>query len=88
MGMGQLDSAMRDSASPQRAGILTMHFAAGAPQRPRPRNGLRCWHEVVDKAQEALSQAKRAHEERAVAIEAERVALENRSEAEETRWEK
>jgi hypothetical protein len=32
--------------------------------------------EVVDKAQEALSQAKRAHEERAVAIEAERVALE------------
>jgi hypothetical protein len=44
MGMGQLDSAMRDSASRQRAGILTMHFAAGAPQRPRPRNGLRCWH--------------------------------------------
>jgi len=44
--------------------------------------------EVVDKAQEALSQAKRMHEERAVAIEAERVALENRSEAEETRWEK
>jgi colicin import membrane protein len=44
--------------------------------------------EVVDKAQEALSQAKRTHEERAVAIEAERVALENRSEAEETRWEK
>jgi hypothetical protein len=35
---------MRDSASRQRAGILTMHFAAGAPQRPRPRNGLRCWH--------------------------------------------
>ena len=83
MGMGQLDSAMRDSASRQRAGILTMHFAAGAPQRPRPRNGLRCWHEVVDKAQEALSQAKQAHEERAAAIEAERVALENRSEAEE-----
>ena len=25
MGMGQLDSAMRDSASRQRAGILTMH---------------------------------------------------------------
>jgi hypothetical protein len=37
-----------------------------------------------DKALEALNQAKRAHEERAAAIEAERVALENRSEAEET----
>lgn len=44
MVMGQLDSAMRDSASRQRAGILTMHFAADVPQRPRPGNGLRCWH--------------------------------------------
>jgi hypothetical protein len=43
---------------------------------------------VVEKAQEALDQAKRAHEERAAAIEAEREALDERSRAEEARWER
>jgi hypothetical protein len=48
-----------------------------------PETGSDAGIEVVDKAQKALSQAKQAHEERAAAIEAEPVALENRSEAEE-----
>jgi hypothetical protein len=44
--------------------------------------------QAIDKTQSALDQAEREHEERAAAIEAERVVLENRSEAEETRWKK
>jgi colicin import membrane protein len=43
---------------------------------------------LVEKTQEALDQAKRAHEERAAAIDAERDALEERSRTEDARWER
>jgi colicin import membrane protein len=43
---------------------------------------------AIAKAQTALDKAKREHDAKAGAIEAERAALENRSHAEEARWEK
>jgi len=43
---------------------------------------------VVAKAQAALDNARREHEEKADAIEVERAALDERAQAEETRWEK
>jgi hypothetical protein len=41
---------------------------------------------AVDKAQGALNHAKRAHQERAAALEAEREGLDNRSREEDTQW--
>jgi colicin import membrane protein len=43
---------------------------------------------AVAKAQEALEKAKREHDQRAGAIEAQRSAVEKRSQAEDARWEK
>jgi hypothetical protein len=54
-----------------------------ARARERERRGR-----AVAKAQTRLDQARRDHERRAAAIEAERAALDERAQAEETRWEK
>jgi len=43
---------------------------------------------MVAEAQAALDKARREHEENVNAIEAERAALDEREQAEETRWEK
>jgi colicin import membrane protein len=42
---------------------------------------------MVAKARAALDQARREHEEKVSAIEAERAALDERAQAEDTRWE-
>jgi colicin import membrane protein len=43
---------------------------------------------MVGKARAALDQARREHEEKVSAIEAERAALDERAQAEDNRWEK
>jgi colicin import membrane protein len=48
--------------------------------------GLERQQKTTGKAQAALEKAKREHDRRAATIETERAALENRSEAEDTRW--
>jgi hypothetical protein len=81
------DKAARQAASEyerterQRAIERRKEEAAKAKERHRR-------EQAIAKAQAALDRAKREHDARAGAIEAERAALETRSQAEDARWEK
>jgi hypothetical protein len=90
--------AKKNSAQPDKAADRKAAQAYAAEQRRREREQAReeaarrkqreAMRRAVDKAQAALDAAEREHHERVAAIDAEREALETRSQTEDARWDK
>jgi colicin import membrane protein len=82
-------TAARDRRQGSPQGCAGFRVGAGAGmKRPARRKECERRRQTAAKALAALDKNKREHDRRAATIEAERAAVEKRSQAEETRWEK